>query len=356
MNLSREKSPTSKTEKTQCCYYYILPVPQKIKKQSRKTLAPWKIFPTEAFALLPDSPKTQIHADIAFDGEQIWFAYNLPNEEAKFDIYLASIDCNGELAWGPQQILEFENVNQTTPRIAVSGNNILVAGQGDNSSSENNLSIQLHIQDQDGNLIDERDWAPIVDGEAVGNHWLPSVTGTDTGFWIAAAASNGPHFRTLVQALDQSGQPISPPTLGRRRFHAVYPNIDVQNEQYVVGWDDQENVYWTTGTADGQNLDVQSQENAAFARVLWDDSNIRVFSSQISPPEILLDGEAISDLERTHFPNAAIGEKIPFYMHTIAFKKVFKMTYYMDKFKMIPSFPSINFWSLIRLQRLIVQP
>ena len=141
------------------------------------------------------------------------------------------------------------------------------------------------------------------------------VTGTDTGFWIAAAASNGPHFRTLVQALDQSGQPISPPHWVGDDSYAVYPNIDVQNEQYVVGWDDQENVYWTTGTADGQNSDVQSQENAAFARVLWDDSNVRVFSSQISPPEILLDGEAISDLERTHFPNAAIGENSILYAH-----------------------------------------
>ena len=274
-------------------------------------------FPADAFALLPASPKTQIHADIAFSGEYLWMTYNLPNDEGKFDVYLASFDCEGNPSWGPSQILQREGVNQTTPRIAISGDHILVASQGDNASAGNNLSIQLHIQDENGNLIQERDWAPSVDGEVIGNHWLPSVVGTDDGFWIAAAAAstNGPYFRTLVQALDADGAAVEPPHWVGPDSYAVYPNIDAQDERYVVSWDDQENVYWTTGTITGQDGETQQQSNAGFSRVIWDGATIRVFSSQISPPQILLDGESLSSSANTHLPNAVSGENSIAYAH-----------------------------------------
>ena len=46
----------------------------------------WESFPTESYALLPNAPKTQIHSDIAFDGEKIWMVYNYPNEQKKFKV------------------------------------------------------------------------------------------------------------------------------------------------------------------------------------------------------------------------------------------------------------------------------
>ena len=275
----------------------------------------WDDFPTQSYALLPDEPITQIHSDIAFDGEKIWMVYNLPNAQNKFDVYLTALGCDGAVVWGPEHILDLEGVNQTTPRIAVSGDRVLVAAQGDNSASGNNLSIQLHLQDTDGNLLSERAWAPILDEGEIGNHWLPSIVGYQDGFWIAAAAANESYFRTLVQALDMDGEPIANAHWVGPESYAVYPNIDSKEDQYAVAWDDQENVYWTTGDLSGDSGMVEVQENASFARILWDGDEPQLFTSQRSPSSVLLNGESVSNLSDTHFPNAAVGETSMLYTH-----------------------------------------
>ena len=44
--------------------------------------------PMDTFELFPNQPTTQIHADIAFDGQWIWTVFNLPNDDADFDVFL----------------------------------------------------------------------------------------------------------------------------------------------------------------------------------------------------------------------------------------------------------------------------
>ena len=82
--------------------------------------------PTGTFELFSDLPTTQIHADIAFDGQWIWTVFNLPNADSDFDVYLGAIDCTGNVVAQPKQILDIPGLNQTTPRIAISNDNIIL--------------------------------------------------------------------------------------------------------------------------------------------------------------------------------------------------------------------------------------
>jgi len=264
--------------------------------------------PLESFELFEGQPTTQIHADIAFDGQWIWTVFNLPNEQAKFDVYLAALDCEGNTVVPPSQVLDITDLNQTTPRIAISGDHVLVASQGDNGSSSNNLSIHLHVQDTSGNLVTQQEWIPTIDGEATGNRWLPSVVGTENGFWLTGAVANTQHFRTAVQKLTYDGEPQSEPFWVGPDAYAVFPNIDGTNEEFVVGWETgDDSVMWTTGNLDGPTADVIEQENAAYVKVLWNNGTPHIFANKRTPLTVQWNDAAISQWGNTHYPNAAQG-------------------------------------------------
>ena len=272
--------------------------------------------PLNSFELFEGQPTTQIHADIAFDGEWIWTVFNLPNEQAKFDVYLAALDCEGNTVVPPSQILDITGLNQTTPRIAISGDHILVAAQGDNGSSGNNLSIHLHVQDKSGSLIAQQEWTPTIDGEATGNRWLPSVVGTDNGFWLTGAVANTQHFRTAVQRFNYAGDTEGEPFWVGPDAYAVFPNIDGTDEDFVVGWDTSEDsIMWTTGTANGVTEEVVEQENAGYVKVLWNEGEPHIFANKRTPLTVQWNDSAISQWGNTHYPNAAQGESTTLMTH-----------------------------------------
>ncbi len=266
--------------------------------------------PLSVFEIFPGLPTTQIHADIAFDGEWIWTVFNLPNDTGAFDVYLGAVDCQGIVTIEPKQILNIPGLNQTTPRIAISQNHILVASQGDNGNSPNNLSIHLYVQDRNGNLVDQREWIPVIEGEETGNRWLPSVVGTDDGFWLAAAVANTTHFRTAVQRLNANGADEAPSFWVGPDEYAVFPNIDGTDSEFVVGWEtNNDSIMWTTGTASGQDTETIEQTNASTVKVLWDeDGSPNIFASKKAPLTVQWNDAAISQLASTHYPNAAQGE------------------------------------------------
>lgn len=258
-------------------------------------------------------PTTQIHADVAFDGEQIWTVFNLPNAENTFDVYLASIDCSGNFVNEPIQILNLPGLNQTTPRIAYSNSRILVASQGDNGDSSNNLSIHLHLQRTDGTQIQEVEWVPEIDGQATGNRWLPSVTGTHNGFWLTAAVANDNHFRTAVQRLSIEGEELGNTHWAGPDSYAVFPSIDGDDDNYVVGWQTSDDaVQWATGTATESNNDTTTYDNAAYVDVVWNNGNPLIFSHRTSPMAALLNNSPLSSLGGTFYTNATQGETTVF--------------------------------------------
>ena len=266
--------------------------------------------PLGSFTLFPDLPATQIHADIAFDGSSIWTVFNLPNENGEFDVYLGSVDCRGNTVVPPKQVVNIPGLNQTTPRIAISGSNILVAAQGDNGESGNNLSIHLYVQNTDGEIITEREWTPTIDGVQIGNKWLPSISGDEDGFWLAAAAANDTHFQTAVQRLDKAGADIGAPFWVGPDSYGVFPNIDGTPNEFVVAWDSgEDSVQWTRGTRqDGETTDHVEYDNASSARILWNNGDPRLFANKRSPLTVTMNDAQFSLLGNSHFPNAAQGE------------------------------------------------
>ena len=265
--------------------------------------------PLDTFTLFPDLPTTQIHADIAFDGSLIWMVFNLPNDDGEFDVYLGAIDCFGNTAAVPKQVVNLPGVNQTTPRIAIAGNNILVATQGDNGVSGNNLAIHLYVQNTDGDVITEREWTPVIDGVEIGNKWLPSISGDDEGFWLAAAAANDTHFQTAVQRLDLEGSDVGTPFWVGPDSYGVFPNIDGTPDEFVVAWDSgEDSVQWTQGTLEGETTEYTEYDNASSARILWNNGEPRLFANKRSPLTVTMNDAQFSLLGNSHFPNAAQGE------------------------------------------------
>lgn len=264
--------------------------------------------PIEAFEIFPDLSATQIHADIAFDGQWVWTVFNLPNDDSDFDVYLGAIDCTGSVVVTPKQVLSIPGLNQTTPRIAISNDNILIAAQADNGNSANNLSIHLYVQHLDGTPVAEREWTPIIDSVEVGNRWLPSISGDDEGFWLAAAAANGTHFQTAVQRLNSSGEAVGNPFWVGPNEYAVFPNIDGTPTEFVAAWESgDESVQWTMGSVDGSDEEYFEQSNSSSPKVLWNDGNPNLFSNRRSPLAVTMNDAQLSLLGNSHFPNAATG-------------------------------------------------
>lgn len=276
-------------------------------------------FPLDSFLLLPDQERIQIHADVASDGFRTWVVYNLPNDENQFETHMIGLDCSGDTFWGPKRIME-SSANQTTPRIAVSGERILVATHEDSGEAPYNLSIRLQLLNQEGELLESRIWDEVIGTVTEGNRWLPSVVGTEEGFWLAAAAARGDHFQTAVQALDMDGR-------GRGAAHwvgpdayAVFPNIDARGDRYAVAWETGEDgVQWAEGDVNGTNGEIGTIDNSGAPRILLGDEpgvdEPSIFAHQLSPTIVQLNGENLSQDNYTHTPNAARGEETTLFAH-----------------------------------------
>ena len=273
-------------------------------------------FPADSFLLLPAETRTQIHSDTASNGLLTWVVYNLPNDSNQFETHLLALGCDGQLAWGPELIMVEPGVNQTTPRVAVSGDRVLVATGGDSGQGPTNLSLRIYIQDSEGEVIADRIWAPPIEETTEGNRWLPSVVGTEEGFWMAAAVGRDTHFQTAVQALDREGEPRGDAHWVGPDAYAVFPNIDADGDRYVVAWETgEESVGWQQGGVDGADAESLIQSNAGAPRVLWADGQPRLLSHQRSPLQVQADGQPISESSSTHFPNAAQGDSTTLFTH-----------------------------------------
>jgi hypothetical protein len=159
--------------------------------------------------LAPGMPSTQIHPDSVMAGGEIWLAYNVPDETGIFDVYLQSIRCDGSTGHGPERIDTPEGHNETYPRLAASGDTILLAWQTDSGETPYNLSINWQLLDSGGSALSEvSKWQPTIGGEDVeGNAWMPSLAALPGGGFALGGSvglrSNG--FSLVVQQLSADG-------------------------------------------------------------------------------------------------------------------------------------------------------
>lgn len=159
----------------------------------------------------PDGPDTQIHGTSLFDGEHLWMAWNRPDGQGQFDIWMQRVGCDGAVDVGPFEVTATDD-SELDPVLAVSGDRLLVAWSSDNGMGPANLDIRLRVYDLDGNAVTEpADLEPSRDGaELTGNVWLPSVAPREGGFWLAGSWGHeeSPAFQAFAVALDLDGVPV----------------------------------------------------------------------------------------------------------------------------------------------------
>ena len=80
-----------------------------------RCLASWSDGVQEVDPLGPD---TQIHTDVAFDGEHLWFVWNRPNEASNFDVFASSMSCDGGARLDPFEVSEVPD-NEVDPTLAI---------------------------------------------------------------------------------------------------------------------------------------------------------------------------------------------------------------------------------------------
>jgi len=169
----------------------------------------------DSFPVAPDMPVTQIHPDAVFANEQVWIAYNVPDETGSFDVYLQAIACDGTILFGPHRVDTSAGLNETYPRLAVSGDSLLLVWQTDDGSSPHNLSINTQLWNTNGELVNDfTQWNPVLDGEPFqGNAWMPAIAPLPDGGFVLTGSlglrSNG--FSVVAQQISVTGDWVGNP-------------------------------------------------------------------------------------------------------------------------------------------------
>ena len=201
-------------------------------------LAAWSDGITEPDATGPD---TQIHATSAFDGEQVWVAWNRPDGGSYFDVFLARMDCAGALTFGPVEVSQTDQ-SELDPVLAVSGDRLMVAWSSDSGMGTDNLDIRYRLYDLDGapqteviELAADRDGAPVT-----GNATLPALAATDDGFLMAGSwgHDDSPAFQAFVVSVDRDGQVLGEATDGEvdDTYGQLYTTVTEQGGGPWLAW------------------------------------------------------------------------------------------------------------------------
>ena len=157
---------------------------------------------------------TQIHAAVAFDGEAIWLAYNIPDElgTGGFDVFLSRIGCDGNRLVDPIQVSTTANSNDIDPALGISDGHIYVVWQADNGTGVDNMDIFYRVFDRAGEpvMAADRILETTRDSEPVtGNALFPALA-VLPGEQLAIAGVRGLEesgtFQSFVQRVSAAGE------------------------------------------------------------------------------------------------------------------------------------------------------
>ena len=166
------------------------------------------------FEIDADAGGSVLHADLAFDGELIWAAYNVPATDGSgnFEVYAARYDCGGTVVGEPFQVTTTPDRNHVDPAIAIGTGSVLIAWHSDdNGGGPDNLDIFYRLYGRDGTdwMEGDRHLETTRNGVAVtGNTWMPGAAALpDGGFLIAGARAieESTTFQAFVQRIDSDG-------------------------------------------------------------------------------------------------------------------------------------------------------
>ena len=265
----------------------------------------WSPFP-----LAEGDALTQIHADVAAVEDEIWLVYNLPDEQGLFKTYMRVIDCTGQELF-PAARLSDSSANETYPRIAISGDVVVVIWQADSGSGENNLSMSYVAQTRQGDILSAGDWNPIIEGETViANHWMPAISPAVDGFWVVGSFGRENRFQSVLQHWDLSGNPTADARwVGGSDAEGLYPSVASHEDVVLVAWEQDGGVWSNVGTKTELQEPILVTAAGGAPRALFDSGEPVVLHHQIgSQYDVFLAQQQISDGVNNHTPNGAVGD------------------------------------------------
>ncbi|MEO1271894.1 MAG: hypothetical protein AAFX99_27685, partial [Myxococcota bacterium] len=164
---------------------------------------------------IPETLATQIHADVAFDGQGVWMVFNVVDANSRlFHVYATRLACDGTTLVEPMRIDEPPDLNKTDPAVAISDQRVLFAWMTDSSCCDdnpNNLDIHYRLYDLQGMpLHNDRTLESTRMGNAEpGNAWLPIPVGLPGGPFALVgswAHQDTNRFQIFAQRLDRDGE------------------------------------------------------------------------------------------------------------------------------------------------------
>ena len=272
-------------------------------------------FADTPFLLSPSESSTQIHPDVVFSDGQFWISYNLPNSFGKFEVWLQALDCEGSQTFGPELVSVDAEVNHTVPRLAVSGDTVMLLWQSDDASGSQNLSIRYRTLDVTTEVFSERlFWSPFPEGTSdILNAWMPAIDSFDGGFWVAGAVAYDDTFSIVAQPINASGEFISEPTLLSPAARAsYYPSIAAKSDnefgliyEAISGSNTVHMGEWSSGSF----VEQFSLDNAAAPDVTESGQGyLTAMHVDTSEPTVYLGENELGTGGLTHTPSISLGE------------------------------------------------
>ncbi len=205
----------------------------------------------EAFLAVPDGPSTQIHPEVAFDGEALWVTYSAPDAENGFDVFATRVGCDGTSLIPPIQLNQAVDANEGDSSIAVNGGRVFVVWNSDSSSGTHNLDTFTQVLDADGNPLweAERAFEGTLEGEAnPGNVWMPTLVSEGDGFVLAGSwgTEHVGGFQAYSQVFGPDGEPV-----GDAVEIARTEGVSQVEPALAVGSDGASVVAWAESSVDG---------------------------------------------------------------------------------------------------------
>jgi hypothetical protein len=225
-----------------------------------------RTLPAGAFALFPTLSPGQWVPSLAFDGQALWVAWNERGaaDDGGFDVFAARLHCDGEVLVPRFRVHVESHGNDSQPRLAVSGNTLMVVWQAPGTPDQNlGLFYRTFRIDGAPRMADERLFRPtgLTEDDEFPHGWMPAVAPLPRQSFVMAAAldaEKAERFQIGLQRLNRHGDPVAEVVTGNpeRSLYAhyepqgtqLYPSVAADAAGNIfVAWTSQDDVL-TDGT------------------------------------------------------------------------------------------------------------
>ena len=186
-----------------------------------------------------DGPDGQIHPRTVLAQQTLWTAWNRPDEDGSFSVWIGAHACDGEVVVAPVR-LDGGDGNATDPDLAIGEDGVFVVWQRDFPQGDFNLSVRWARVGLDGEVL-AADEELVFEGPAgalQGQAWMARVVPAEGGWLVAAVrADPGGVFHPVVQGLGSEGEPAGAVVVvGDPAAEGFEPSLARTDAGPLVGW------------------------------------------------------------------------------------------------------------------------